>query len=83
MGEGLKRARAAARATRVPYRLNDAMETVARSLRVFGYPDVTASMIREIYDAWEGEKQLPHGIIGQFAKAQFDEVSDKLKALPK
>lgn len=86
MGKGLKRARAAARATQKPYDLTDAMEAVARSLREFGYPDTTASMIREVYDAWEVGKRfpnLPHDIIGGFAERQFDEVADKIKSLPR
>lgn len=83
MGEGLKRARAAAKATRTTYSLSDAMESVARSLREFGYPDVTAPMIREIFDAWEADKELPHGVIGLFAKSQFEEVADKIKSLPR
>jgi hypothetical protein len=86
MGEGLKRARAAAKASRKPYTLADAMEAVARSLREFGYPDVTAAMIREIYDAWEAGRRfpdLPHSVIGGFAERQFEEVADKIKALPR
>lgn len=86
MGEGMKRARAAARASRRTYTLSDAMEAVARSLREFGYPDVTAAMTREIFDAWEAGKRfpdLPHGVIGGFAERQFDEVADKVKSLPR
>jgi hypothetical protein len=85
MGEGLKRARAAARASRKPYTLADAMEAVARSLREFGYSDVTAGMVQEIYDAYAAGKRfpdLPHGVIGGFAESHFDEVADKLKTLP-
>lgn len=86
MGEGLKRARKAAPAPRQPYMLDDAMEAVARSLREFGYPDVTALMIREIFDVWETGKRfphLPHGVIGAFAERQFGEVADKIKKLPR
>lgn len=84
MGQGLKRARAAANASRKTFTLDDAMESVARSLRAFGYPDVSAKMIREVFDAWEaGISPLPHDVIGMFAKSQFDEVSDKLRGLPR
>jgi hypothetical protein len=84
MGEGLKRARKAAQDSRKPYTLDNAMEAVARSLREFGYPDVTAKMIREIFDAWDaGTKPLPHGVIGMFAERQFEEVADKIKSLPR
>lgn len=86
MGEGLKRAKAAAKASRKTFTLSDAMESVARSLREYGYPDVTATMIREIYDAYETGKRfpdLPHSVIGGFAESQFDEVADKLRTLPR
>lgn len=85
MGAGLKRAKAMAKASRKPYSLGDAMEAVARSLREYGYPDVTATMIREIYDQWLLGKRfpdLPHSVIGGFAERQFDEVADKIKTLP-
>lgn len=84
MGEGMKRAKAAAKATRKPYTLADAMESVAKSLREYGYPDVTAAMVREIYDAYETGKRfpdLPHSVIGGFAQSQFDEVATALKML--
>jgi hypothetical protein len=72
--------------TRSIYKLDDAMESVAKSLREFGYPDATAEKMRAIYDAWEAGKRfpdLPHGILGGFAESQFDEVADKLKSLPR
>ena len=59
------------------------MEAVARSLREFGYPDVTAAMIREVFDAWEAGQKLPHGIVGMFAERQFSEVAEQLKKLPR
>lgn len=61
MGEGLKRARAAAKASRKPYTLGDAMEAVARK---------------------DPQAKLPHGVIGMFAKGQFEEVANKIKTLP-
>lgn len=65
------------------YGLNDAMEAVARSLREFGYPDVTAAMCREIYDAWKAnpKAKLPHGVVGMFAKSQFDDHANTLAKL--
>jgi hypothetical protein len=66
--------------------LDTGMEAVARSLREFGYPDVTAKMIREIYDQWVTGKRfpaLPHGVIAGFAQSQFEEHADMLAALPK
>lgn len=56
-----------------------ACETVAKSLREFGYPDVTGDMIAEVMHAWvDGKRgeELPHGIIGRFAESQFDEIED-------
>lgn len=56
-----------------------ACESVAKSLRDFGYPDCTADMIETCLDAWKDGKrdmELPHGIIGAFASRQFDEVEE-------
>jgi hypothetical protein len=64
--------------------LNQGMEAVARNLREFGYPDVTAVMIRDVYDAWlSGNRypDLPHGIIGGFAERQFEENGETLAKL--
>lgn len=67
---------------------NQACQKVAKSLREFGYPDVTAAMIEECLDAWltgKRDLELPHGVIGAFASRQFDEVEEAapgaLKAL--
>lgn len=51
-------------------------EAVARNLREFGYPDVTAGMVAEIHDAMKSGKELPHGVIGMFAKSQMEERPD-------
>lgn len=80
MGEGLKRARAAARESRRPRTQHTrvtACATVARDLREFGYPDVTGPMVEEILAAWlDGKRdaELPHSVIGMFAGRQFDEI---------
>lgn len=61
------------------------MDSVAKGLREFGYPDVTGKMIREIYDQYKTGVRfpaLPHGVIGGFAESQFDEVKDALARLP-
>lgn len=52
--------------------LDIAFDAVARSLREFGYPDVTGLMVREIHTAWLHSKPLPHGIIGMFASRKFE-----------
>lgn len=64
--------------------LTDAYESVAQSLRTFGYPDVTSGMIREIHEAMGHgvvETELPHGIIGRFAFSQLNEHADLLAKL--
>jgi hypothetical protein len=64
--------------------LSQGMEAVARNLREFGYSDVTAAMIRHVYDAWlSGNRypDLPHGIIGGFAEKQFEENGEMLAKL--
>jgi len=68
------------------YKLDNAMEAVAKSLREFGYPDVTAKMIREIFDKWEDGNvfpNLPHGVIAGFAEKQFEECKEALLKLPR
>lgn len=54
-----------------------ACESVAKGLRDFGYPDVTADTVKPILDAWLGGKRdfdLPSGVIGLIAGRQFDDV---------
>jgi hypothetical protein len=61
-----------------------AFEIVAKSLREFGYPDATAQMVSDTWDAMqEGkpEDAMPHGIIGGFAYAQLNEVKEALAKL--
>ncbi len=61
--------------------LSSAYEAVARNLREFGYPDVTATMVCEIHKALLADKDLPHGVIGMFAKSQFEDNA-KVFGLP-
>jgi hypothetical protein len=62
-----------------------AMESIAKSLRDFGYRDVTAQMISEVYDAWvagkRGHEELPHGVVGAFAESQIAECAEPLAQL--
>ncbi len=64
--------------------LNDACEAVAQSLREFGYPGATATMVSDTYAAvCAGSDAMPHGIIGAFAAAQIKDeraLFDKLSA---
>lgn len=65
-------------------KLQDAYEAIARSLREFGYPDVTSAMIRETHKAMKEGKEgadLPHGIVGRFASSQLEEHADVLAKL--
>lgn len=59
-----------------------AFEVVASSLREFGYPDVSASMIADVYTAMADKRELPHGIIGSFVQDQLHEVWGLLDRLP-
>ena len=62
-----------------------AFESVARSLREFGYPDVTAQMVEDTWNAMkEGKKDadLPHGIVGRFAESQLSEHRNIIEQLP-
>ena len=52
-------------------------ELIARNLREFGYPDAEASMIREVHEAMKENRDLPHGVIGMFAKSQLKEVEEQ------
>lgn len=57
-------------------------ETVARSLREFGYPDCAAQMIRDTHEAMKrGDETMPHGIIGMFAQRQLEEAGEALNRL--
>ena len=52
---------------------------IARSLREFGYPDVSTEMIGEVWDAYAAGKtgfDLPHGVVGMMAESQLDEIAE-------
>ncbi len=59
-----------------------AYAAIARNLREFGYPDVTAAMIADVHQAVEDGQPLPHGIIGLFAKDQLRENPEIFGELP-
>lgn len=53
-------------------------EAIAKSLREYGYPDVTAAMVEEIHEAKRAEEAvLPHGIVGMFADSQLDDAIER------
>lgn len=50
-------------------------KAIASNLRDFGYNDISANMIQEIHEALNaGDKTLPHGVIGMFAKDQIEKA---------
>lgn len=72
------------RVGRPEYTQKDGFEAVAKSLREFGYPDATASMVADTWAAMKAGKQssaMPHGIIGRFAERQLDEVRETFETL--
>lgn len=52
---------------------------VAAAMREFGYPDVTAKMIREISEAHAAGKPLPHGVVGIIVGRDLDEARRPIK----
>lgn len=56
-------------------------EAIAKSLRDFGYPDVTSDMIDTIYGEFAEGKRFPdlsHGVIGGFAEGQLKDIQEAL-----
>lgn len=60
-----------------------AYSAIAKSLREFGYPDVTDEMVKETHEAilkkpsLAGSKEVkdfPHGIVSMFASSQLREL---------
>jgi hypothetical protein len=47
---------------------------IARNLREFGYDGVSANMIRDVDEAIQAGRPLPHDIVGMFAKRQLEEA---------
>jgi hypothetical protein len=51
---------------------------IGKSLREFGYPDVTTENIVDCWEAYErGDAKMPHGVVGMFAVSQLDEIAEK------
>ena len=61
--------------------LSDIYETIARSLREFGYPDATAATVRETHAAMKSGEGIPHGIVGRFAEGQLIDYGNELDRL--
>lgn len=51
-------------------------ERIARSLRDFGYPDVTAEMVKECVSAYHDGSPMPHGVVGVIIKTRLDAERD-------
>jgi hypothetical protein len=53
---------------------------IAKSLVEFGYHDCTAEMVSDVYEAMKDGKKdypdLPHGVVGAFAKSQINDAID-------
>jgi len=58
-----------------------AFEAQARSLREFGYPDVTADMVREAYRKWQAREPM-QGIIEMFCESAFQDHTDLFGTQP-
>lgn len=52
--------------------LERGFEAQARSLREFGYPDVTADMVRQAHEKWVAGQEASE-IIGMFCERAFEE----------
>lgn len=53
--------------------------SIARDLREFGYPDVTAEMVREVVEAYRrGDPKMPHGVVGIIIKSKMDDERSAL-----
>ena len=52
--------------------LQEGFEAVAKSLRDFGYSDVTAATIETGYNRWK-RGEAPQGIIEMMAERQFED----------
>jgi len=50
-------------------------KAIARNLQEFGYPETTPAQIREVHEAMKSGDDLPHGVIGMFAKDQLDDIT--------
>lgn len=49
-------------------------QRIAQNLREFGYGDVSRNMVAEVHEAMTAGAELPHGVVGMFAKRQLDEA---------
>ena len=54
---------------------------IAKSLRDFGYNDVRPDQIKETHEAMIAGTEIPHGVIGLFAKGQLQECIDRAEAM--
>ena len=56
-----------------PKILKEGFEAVALTLIDFGYSGITVAMVEEVYTAIKKGEDLPHGIIGRFAKVHMED----------
>lgn len=57
-----------------PAKNDPVYRAIAANLREFGYPDVTGAMVREVHESMLVGGDLPHGVVGMFAKGQLEEL---------
>lgn len=50
---------------------------IANNLQDFGYSGVTGEMIGEIRRAMDNDEELPHGVIGMFARDQIEKAKEQ------
>lgn len=55
--------------------LEQGIEAQARSLREFGYSDVTSAMVRDAHTRWMGG-EAPTNIIDRFCVSAFEDYPD-------
>ena len=51
------------------------VQSIAKGLREFGYPDVTPAMVQEVIDAYKAGKRddkLPHGVLGLMIESMIE-----------
>jgi len=56
-------------------------EGMAKSLREFGYPDVTSDMVFDCLNAYNEGADMPHGVIGRFVERQIEDLKESAAEL--
>jgi len=59
----------------------DIYAAIAQSLREFGYDHVRPDQIKDTHEAMIAGTEIPHGVIGLFAKDQLQDCIDQAEAM--